>query len=844
MEPIVATTDSLRRSVRPLADLKRWIVVFVIGALALLAIFRAFDLWWWRNDRLARGRAQADNLSHIVAEYLTGAFVATDASLRQLQGHGRHVGPGNLSTEDWGTILGSTRATLTGAGSISVTDASGIIRQSTQPVIVGQSRRSLFLFQRLSGGPADDLVIDPPFFTVSEPRHFVLPLARRLEQPDGSFNGIVVVVFEPSQLRSFFRSVDVGRRGAISVLHPNGAVLYREPSAADAIGEIAAADPVLLAARERPDGTLRHVLRSTGVPVITAFHTTGAPPLIVAVSLAEADLLDEWQREVIGSVGAFAVFSLIVVAGGIVAFGQIDGRIAAEQALQQLEQRTRFALDAARVGIWELDLTTGVLNWSPTLEALHGVAPGRFARTLQAFIDLIHPDDRHEVERTIAQALLECTDSNLLYRTTWPDGTVHWLSGIGRTFFDAAANPVRSAGVSMDVTERRRMEERFRQSQKLESIGQLAAGVAHDFNNLLTAILGHCELLEETLETGGSVAEHSVGEIRRASERAASLTQQLLAFGRRQMLAPRVLDLGTSLSAIQPMLRRLIREDIEISVRVEPNLVHVHIDPGQVEQVILNLALNARDAMPEGGTVTLELRNVVLDATDARQHAGTRAGRFAMLAVSDTGTGMDATTRDRIFEPFFTTKEQGKGTGLGLATVYGIVEQSGGHIAVSSEPGDGSSFRVYLPAVDGPVDEPPASATVSTSRGSETILVVEDESGVRALIQRVLSSRGYRVLLASTPSEALAIGQSYEEPIHLVISDVVLPEMSGPMLVEQLILNRPHIRVLYVSGYTEHAVAHRGVFGPRAPFLPKPFTAATLLQKIRKLLVDASADHV
>ena len=827
--PTVAATHVFRRPGRPLDDLKRWIVVFAIGALALLSIFRAVDLWWWRNDLLARGASQADNLSQIVAEYLTGAFAATDAALRQLQDHGRRVTPTDESTDEWRSILGSTKATLTGAGSISITDASGVIVQSTQPVIVGQSRRSLFLFQRLATGPADELVIDPPFLTVSEPHHFVLPLARRLARPDDSFNGIVVVVFEPSQLRSFFRSVDVGRRGQISVLHPNGAVLYREPSNADAMGQAATADPILAAARERPNGTLRHVLASTGVQAITAFHTTGAPPLIVSVSLSQGELLDEWQREVIGSFGAFALLSLIVGGGAVVAFRQIDGRMAAERALQDLEQRTRFALEAARVGIWELDLTSGDLNWSSTMEGLHGLAPGQFGRTVRAFIELIHPEDRQEVERTLAQAALARTDSNILYRTMWSDGTCHRMTGVGRTFFDAAGNPVRSAGVSMDVTERYRMEERFRQSQKLESIGQLAAGVAHDFNNLLTAILGHCELLEETFQTGATIAQHSVAEIRRASERAASLTQQLLAFGRRQMLAPRVLNLGTSLTIIQPMLRRLIREDIEISVLVAPNLAHVHIDPGQVEQVILNLALNARDAMPEGGTLTLELENVVLDESDGRQHAGMRPGRFAVLAVSDSGTGMDATTRAHIFEPFFTTKEQGKGTGLGLATVYGIVEQSGGHIGVYSEPGHGSTFRVYLPAVDAPVDEPPPSAIVSTSRGSETILVVEDESGVRALIQRVLTGRGYQVLLASTPSEALAIEQSHDECIDLVISDVVLPEMPGPMLVEQLIVNRPERpRAVHVGVHgtcdrskralwRDHSVSGEAVYGGSTP---------------------------
>ena len=394
----------------------------------------------------------------------------------------------------------------------------------------------------------------------------------------------------------------------------------------------------------------------------------------------------------------------------VVALRQINQRIAAEAALRETEERTRFALDAARVGTWEIDLTAGDVSWSPTLERLHGVKPGQFGRTFGTFLELIHPEDRQQVERTIQQATIDRTDADILYRAKWPDGTIRWMSGVGRTFCDAAGIPVRTAGVSMDVTERHLLDEQSRQSQKLESIGQLAAGVAHDFNNLLTAILGHCELLADTLPEASTAAQNSVDEIRRASERAASLTGQLLAFGRRQMLAPRVMDLGASLTAVEPMLRRLIREDIAIDVRVQPNLAHVNIDPGQVEQVIVNLALNARDAMPEGGCLTLELANVVLDDAYVQQHAGARAGRFAMLAVSDTGTGMSADTQARIFEPFFTTKEQGKGTGLGLATVYGIVKQSGGYIWVYSEPGHGSTFKVYLPAADAPVAEAAPSA--------------------------------------------------------------------------------------------------------------------------------------
>jgi two-component system, cell cycle sensor histidine kinase and response regulator CckA len=461
---------------------------------------------------------------------------------------------------------------------------------------------------------------------------------------------------------------------------------------------------------------------------------------------------------------------------------------------------------------------------------------GRFGGTFEGFLSCIHPSDRERVRASIDEATREQTDWNILYRTQWSDGTTHWISGTGKTFYDEAGTPLRAAGIALDVTERHLLEEQYRQSQKVEAIGQLAGGIAHDFNNLVAAIHGYCELLSSELDSE-SPHQEVVGEIRRTSERAACLTRQLLAFGRRQILEPRVLDLRDSLRGLESMLKRLIGANISVVVRTTDQTASVRADPGQVEQVIVNLALNARDAMPEGGSLFLEVADVELDDAYARRHISVKPGRYSMLAVSDTGIGMDAGTRSRIFEPFFTTKPEGKGTGLGLATVYGIVKQSGGNIWVYSEPGRGSTFKVYFPRADEVADQQPSQSTDDdVLTGSETILVIEDEPGVRLFVRRVLERYGYQPLLAATPREALDLAERHDGPIHLMMSDVVLPEMSGPSLAAQILVSRPALPVVYMSGYTDDAIVHHGVLDPQTQFLQKPFTSKALARKVRSVL--------
>jgi PAS domain S-box-containing protein len=416
-----------------------------------------------------------------------------------------------------------------------------------------------------------------------------------------------------------------------------------------------------------------------------------------------------------------------------------------------------------------------------------------------------------------------------------PDGTPHqWLvfkfpvkDQAGRRFL---------GGMAVNITERRHLEQQLRQAQKMEAIGKLAGGVAHDFNNIVTIITGYSDMLLSRIGPENSM-RRELEQIKKAGDRAHSLTRQLLAFSRRQMLQPKVLDLNAVVTNLEPMLQRLIGENIELVIELKPGLEQVKADPGQIEQVIMNLAINARDAMPQGGKLLLETDNVELDEAYARRHIPTQPGSYVRLAVSDTGCGMDAATQSRIFEPFFTTKEQGKGTGLGLSTVYGIVKQSGGYIWVYSERGQGTTFKIYLPRVLAPADSvPPVMHWSSLPQGKETVLVVEDEPEVRWLVRDMLQHLGYNVLEARHGIEAQVLSIQHPGPIHLLITDVVMPQMSGREIAEQLTSEHPETKVLYMSGYTDDAVVRHGVLAAHMAFLQKPFTPEALARKVREVL--------
>jgi two-component system, cell cycle sensor histidine kinase and response regulator CckA len=382
----------------------------------------------------------------------------------------------------------------------------------------------------------------------------------------------------------------------------------------------------------------------------------------------------------------------------------------------------------------------------------------------------------------------------------------------------------------------RKSEEQLRQSQKVEAIGRLAGGIAHDFNNLLTIINGYTELLLARLPPQDRTSR-DINEIRKAGMRAASLTRQLLAFSRKQILEPKVLDMNAIVVELEKMLRRLIGEDVRLTIVQAQGLRRIKADPGQIEQVIMNLVVNARDAMPQGGNLTLETANVDLDEAYAARHVGVRSGAYILLAVSDTGSGIDKESMSHIFEPFYTTKGPGKGTGLGLSTVYGIVKQSGGNVWAYSEPGRGTTFKIYLPQAEGTVDRQSRDGQrAGIARGSETLLLVEDQKELRELVREMLEMNGYTVVEAGDGLEALEICQRHEGRIDLMLSDVVMPQMGGRELAQRLATIRPEMKVLYMSGYTSNAIVHHGILDPGTALLQKPFTPDSLARKVREVL--------
>jgi two-component system cell cycle sensor histidine kinase/response regulator CckA len=504
----------------------------------------------------------------------------------------------------------------------------------------------------------------------------------------------------------------------------------------------------------------------------------------------------------------------------------------AAEALLRSQERLRLALVAARMTTWELDLDSGLL----VLTDDAGPA-GRRILKVEELLARVHPDDRASVEEALKLGASEGR-FDVDFRKITEKGEVRWINSQGQRQGSDSSLRARLVGLSIDITDRRHLEEQFRQSQKMEAIGQLAGGIAHDFNNLLTVIAGNTQLLLDGLPDT-NVYRPAAEEVLEASGRAAALTRQLLAFSRGQLLQPKPVNLNDIVSEMQPMLRRIIGEDVVIETRFDGPQVGAMADRGQLEQILLNLAVNARDAMPAGGTLRIETSAVVRGLPAGASDGPIAPESFVMLTVSDSGVGIDPAIQARVFEPFFSTKEPSRGTGLGLSTVYGIVKQSGGHIFVESEPGKGSTFTIYLRRAALPAavaEAQPVKVPAAVRPGSETVLLVEDEDGVRKLARRILERQGYEVLEASGGAEALDLAEKHREPIHLLLTDVVMPRMGGRQLSERLVERRPGIRVLFMSGYTDDQLLPHDRAGADVAFLPKPFDSKGLAAAVRAVL--------
>jgi hypothetical protein len=503
----------------------------------------------------------------------------------------------------------------------------------------------------------------------------------------------------------------------------------------------------------------------------------------------------------------------------------------AEQQLADSEAKYRLLFEANPEPMWvHEDDAFRILAVNQAAIASYGFSEADF---MAMTVTDLHPKPEHPAVDLLLRRPGEPAAIRSGLHHLKKDGTAIEVELLAHAI-EFAGRPARLV-LARDVTEQRRLEAQLRQAQKMEAVGRLAGGIAHDFNNLLTAILGSAQLALREVEPSHPVRE-DLEEIRRAGLRAADLTRQLLAYSRRQVIAPKVIDLNEAVRSLDSMLRRLIREDIELILTLGPTPLAVRSDPGQIEQIVLNLVVNARDAMPQSGRISVRAESVFLDANQPANSPAAPPGPYVHLAVSDTGTGLTAEARAHLFEPFFTTKELGKGTGLGLATVYGIVKQNGGFIYVDSEPGQGTTMRVYLPPAPGPISTDASAVTAGSGGGSETVLLVEDEPAVRQFARRALEASGYAVLVAPDGAEALSLAERHAGPIHVLLTDVVMPGMAGPELARRLAARRPSLRVLYCSGYTDDATVLEGVREAGTPFLQKPFAPEDLIRKLREVL--------
>ncbi len=523
-------------------------------------------------------------------------------------------------------------------------------------------------------------------------------------------------------------------------------------------------------------------------------------------------------------------------AGETIGIVCIEREITERKRVEEMLWQTRVVVQHSPVVLfrWAPDENARVEFVSENVTQF-GYSPDEFISGAITFQTIIHPDD---VERVISEAevhSLRGTDTfRLEYRIVSKDGAVRWVEDRTVVIRDKNGRATHHQGAVLDITERKTLESQLLQSQKMETVGRLAGGIAHDFNNILTAIKGYASLARRGL-SGNERASDDLGQVLKATERATGLTNRLLAFSRRQIIALHPVNLNDLILDMDKMIRRLIGEDIELVTLPAGDLGCVRADPGQIEQALVNLAVNARDAMPRGGKLTIQTSNVTIGTTEAREFLGVEPGDFVLLTISDTGIGMTDDVKAHLFEPFFTTKEKGKGTGLGLATVYGIVQQHEGNIIVTSESGRGTAIKIYLPRTE-------ATAETQTSDegplpcGTETILLVEDEPLVRRLAARVLDERGYTVLKAADGTEALRVAQDYPGAIHLLLTDIVMPQMNGRVLAERLLQIRPTIKIAFMSGYTDDAIVRSGVPKQDVTFLQKPFTEVTLTRIVREAL--------
>ncbi|MDD5285209.1 MAG: PAS domain-containing protein [Desulfuromonadaceae bacterium] len=843
----------------PTTNPYQFLVQWVILALSLLAVIGTISYSLANQYDLIESEVQSrlEILTKVLDENMAHQLNATNIALVDIlrdPAYRKKTRDGKLLAN---LMLRTMCDAMPGVRTINILDAEGNIRASNRDELIGRnfSEREYFKVPRQHPEPSK-LYVSSPFKTVLGV--YGMTLSRVITGSEGEFDGIITATLDADYFTVLLNSILYAPDMRASVIHGDGKVFSIAPAFKD-VEEMELAKPGSFFThhvKSKQTFTLfKRVPYSAGDKRMVAMRTVtsdkfiGDNPLIVVASRDHSAIFASWRHETFEQAGLFGLLAL--VAGFGMYFLQRRQReftrieTSYDSKLKESESRWKFAIEGSGDGVWDVNIQTDDANYSKRWKEMLGYAETDILPIRQEWLTRIHPDDQSHVAKAMRDYLDGKSATYVAeYRLRCKDESYKWILSRGMVVnYSEDGNPLRMIGTDTDITERKLREEdrtklegQLQQSQKMDSVGRLAGGVAHDFNNMLTVIQGHANLA--LMEIDSTHPLHAaLEEIRKAAERSADLTRQLLAFARKQIVAPKVLDLNETVSGMLKMLRRLIGEDIQLAWLPAANLWPIKIDPSQIDQILANLCVNARDSIADVGKITIETGNSFIDEEYCANHAGFVPGMYVLLTVNDNGCGMDTETLSHIFEPFFTTKDVGEGTGLGLATVYGIVKQNNGFINIYSERGFGSSFAIYLPRHMGETRQTRTEGSAEPSpRGQETVLLVEDELAILKMTSMILTKQGYTVLQANSPSEAIRMASECNGKIHLLITDVVMPMMNGQDLAKNLLSLQPQIKCLFMSGYTANVIAHHGVLDDGVHFIQKPFTLPGLAIKVREVL--------
>jgi len=801
-----------------------------------------------RGQHRERAEVTTQNLSQVIEQHIGATITKLDVVLlTTVDEIKKQIASGGIEKQSLDAFMTRHCSSLPELDGLRMADARGYIRygsDTAETAAINVADRHYF--KRHGSDSGAGLIISRPLVSRVTGR-WALVISRRVNNPDGSFAGVAYGVISLEHFARLFASIDVGKHGSITMRDDELGLVarYSKPEeSGNSIGEKIVSDTFRqLIASGRENGTFNAVYPVDGIERTISFRKVSTYPLYVSVGLALNDYLAEWRGEVRRMALMAAIFfGIMLLASWLIYRDWLRRKEAVrELARQELKFRTMadFTYD------WEFWLAPdgSFIHTSPSCERLTGHSAEAFYQDPDLLNRIVHPDDLPLWLEHRCHLDDNGKSESIIFRIRRADDAIRWIEHVCQPVIDPSGTWLGRRGSSRDITEReqaneerKKLEARLLQAQKMEAIGRLAGGIAHDFNNILTAIIGYTQIL--LIRTANdSQLQHYVEQVFTSAERAADLTKDLLAFSRKQVLHTEPLDACDILRRLRKMLERLIPEDMDFRTTLSEDELVVMADRGKIEQVIMNLVTNARDAMPTGGVLSVGISRAVMDGRFVHSHGFGEPGEYACISVADAGHGMDEETRRKLFEPFFTTKEVGKGTGLGMAIIYGVVKQHNGYISVYSEPGRGTTFRIYLPLIAGEVAAIPETQDKDPiASGTETILLAEDDASVRELHKTILETAGYEVIEAVDGQDALDRFMRQPKAVDMLVTDVIMPKIDGKRLYQEIEKIRPDMGVLFMSGYTRDIVIERGILDHEWNFLAKPVRSVDLLRKVRHIL--------